>query len=219
MSRRAELPRRTAPPCAAAEVYLSERPAGADRAGRFHHPHAAHGGVGRLRPGRHHLLPHLLPLDGRGELALVFPGRLQRFPHARRTPEPAAGAHRVQLPELPHIWRALASSNPAWSAWAASRSRCGIVFWTPTARSNWPAGAKRGSGVATRPARARRCAARRCPKPCGCGWPAEYGPHACHCVCFAAPRGGRSQLGAARRWLIRELFCRPRPWPSSCWRA
>ncbi len=27
-------------------------------------------------------------------------------------------------------------------------------------------------------------------------------PHACHCVCCAAPRGGRSRLGAARRLLV-----------------
>ena len=103
--------------------------------------------------------------------------------------------------------------------WAENHSPFGIVFWMATACSNWPAAVRPASGAGTKPALAHRCGAKRCPKPCGCGWPAEYGPHARHCVCFAAPRGGRSQLGAVRRWLIRELFCLPPPWRSSSWRA
>ena len=37
----------------------------------------------------------------------------------------------------------------------------------------------------------------------GPGRPTKQGPHACHCVCCAAPRGVRALLGAARRGGVR----------------
>jgi hypothetical protein len=111
--------------------------------------------------------------DGRGELAPVCRGRLQRRPHAGRTPEPAAGAHRVQLRALPHIWRAL---HRRVLRGAAGRQ----VVHRAASFSGWRRRARTGQRPrdprlvpGTKPALAHRCGARRCPKPCGCGWPAK----------------------------------------------
>ena len=52
---------------------------------------------------------------------------------------------------------------------------------------------RHGEGIA---AAQREVAARKHPR--------KHGPHACHCVCCAAPRGGARRLGAARRRLGRH---------------